>query len=71
MILKIIARRKNAAAYHVSLSAVKKIQNEKRGIDRKRQIRPLNAASLGLRFMINIAKITKKAISCIFILQRL
>ena len=35
-----MAIRKNAAAYHVSRSAVKKIQREKRGIDKVRETSP-------------------------------
>ena len=66
-----IARRKNAPAYQVSRSAVKKIQKEKRGIDNTRQKIPQNTASFGLRFNINKAKTTKKAISCIFILLKI
>ena len=63
-----IARRKNAAAYQTKRSAVKKIQNEKRGIDKKRHKIPQNAATFGLRLAINNAKTTKNAISCIFIM---
>ena len=63
----ITERRKNAAAYQVSLSAVKNIQREKSGIDTTRDVIPENTASFGLLFMINKAKITKKTISCIFI----
>ena len=63
-----IARRKNAAAYQVKRSAVKKIQKEKRGIDNKRHKIPENAITFGLRFTINNAKMIRKAISCIFII---
>lgn len=66
-----IERTKKAAAYHVSLSAVKKIQKEKRGIEKKRQSIPQKTASLGLRFKISKTKTTKKAISCIFIFDLL
>ena len=66
-----VARRKKAAAYQTRRSAVKKTQKEKRGIDNTRQEIPQNAASLGLRFNINKAKTTKKAISCIFIISNL
>ena len=65
---KIIASKKNPAAYQVSLSAVKKIQKEKSGMDKKRHRIPQNAVSFGSRFKINRTKTTKKAASCIFIM---
>ena len=43
-----IESRKNVAAYQVSLSAVKKIQDEKRGIDKAREIRPAIVSHLAL-----------------------
>ena len=63
-----VARRKNAAAYHVNLSAVKKTQNEKRGMEIIRQISPIETASLDLCFNISKIKIIKKIKSCIFII---
>jgi hypothetical protein len=47
---------------------VKKIQKEKRGMDKSRQAIPQITANLGLRFNINNVKTTKNAKSCIFIL---
>jgi hypothetical protein len=51
----------------MSLSAVKKIQKEKRGIDKTKEKIPQIAASCGFRFRINKAKTIRKAMSCIFI----
>lgn len=65
--LKTKASRKNAAAYQVSLSAVKKIQKEKSGIDRIREIIPAKTANLEFLFQIRNARIIKKTISCGFI----
>ena len=44
-----MAKRKNAAAYQVKRSAVKKIQNLNKGIAKARQKRPMLTASLLLR----------------------
>ena len=61
-----IVSKKNAAAYQVSRSAVKKIQKEKSGIDNIREIIPAIAANLGFSFNIKINKTTRKTVSCIF-----
>jgi hypothetical protein len=58
-----MARRKNAAAYHVKRSAVKKIHREKRGIDKASDINPKAAAHLGSRLKIKNKRIIKNAIS--------
>lgn len=58
-----MASKKNAEAYQVKRSAVKKTQKEKRGIANKRHVSPQMTVSLGLRFKINNAKTTKKAMS--------
>jgi len=49
--------KKKAAAYHVSLSAVKKIQKEKSGMDKINAIIPVPAANLGSLLSRRLMKI--------------
>jgi len=58
-----IASRKNPPAYQVRRSAVKKIQKEKRGMDKTSDINPKAAAHLGSRLKIKNKRIIKKTIS--------
>lgn len=60
-------RRKNAAAYQVSLSAVKKVHVAKSGIAINKQANPTLAAHAALRFHMKKISNIKNSISCGFI----
>jgi len=62
-----IASRKNPPAYQVRRSAVKKTQNEKRGIAKNRDKIPAHAANLGLLLKIRNTNRAKNIMSCTFI----
>ena len=55
--------KKKAAAYQVSLCAVKKIQKEKSGMDKISEIIPAPAVNLGSLLIKRLRKIIKKTIS--------
>lgn len=63
----IIADRKKAAAYHVSLSAVKNIHIENKGIEKIKQAKPANIIQFSFRLISNNKKTKMKIMSCIFI----
>lgn len=64
-----IERRKNAAAYHVSRSAVKNVQVAKRGTDTIRDTNPYVADSFGSLRQISPTRMIKKTISCGFMVE--
>ncbi len=55
--------KKKAAAYQVSLSAVKKIQKEKSGMDKINAIIPAPAANFGPLLISKLKNIIKKTMS--------
>lgn len=62
-----IAKRKNAAEYQTKRSAVKKIQKEKSGIDKTRQVIPAQTIIFGFLWITKNKKTIKNRTSCIFI----
>jgi hypothetical protein len=64
---RIIAASKNPAAYITSLSAVKKIQKAKKGIDKIKQTNEAPTRSRGFLIKTNAISNTKNNISCGFI----
>lgn len=68
-ILKITARKKQAAAYQVKRCAVKKIQKENKGKEKTRKRSPAMDANLGDLFITKKINKIRKRISCGFIVK--
>ncbi|HUQ85187.1 MAG TPA: hypothetical protein VM077_02585 [Candidatus Limnocylindrales bacterium] len=67
LIIIVVAISSNVKAYRTSLSAVKKIQKLKNGMDKIRKNKPASVKYLDFLFQISMVKIRINNISCGFI----